>query len=73
MSTASFKLPDGVKALAAAERRGVSTHALTVNAIRLAAQAAQKRTEFVADKQAARVEAPSCGQRALPPMSSRPI
>lgn len=50
MSTTSLKLPDDVKdrAIAAAKRRGVTPHAFMVEAIRLAASAAERRAEFVA-------------------------
>jgi predicted transcriptional regulator len=56
MSTTSLKLSDELKerAIAAAQRQGVSPHAFMVNAIDLAATAAEQRARFVADAQAAR-------------------
>lgn len=56
MSTTSLKLPDELKqrAIAAAEKTGVSPHAFMVHAIELAATAAERRVGFVAEAQAAR-------------------
>jgi predicted transcriptional regulator len=56
MSTTSLKLPDDVKerAAAAAKRRGVTPHAFMVEAIRLAAAAAERRAEFVSEAVSAR-------------------
>jgi hypothetical protein len=56
MSTTSLKLSDELKerAIAAAQRQGVSPHAFMVNAIDLAATAAEQRARFVADAQSAR-------------------
>jgi predicted transcriptional regulator len=56
MATTSLKLPDGLKAraTAVAKRRGISTHAFLVEAINLAATAAEQRARFVADARAAR-------------------
>ena len=58
MSTTSLKLPDELKmrASAAAEELGISTHAFMVGAIRQAADAVEQRTQFVAQAQAARAE-----------------
>ncbi|MDZ4255784.1 MAG: hypothetical protein U1A72_24730 [Sulfuritalea sp.] len=56
MSTTSLKLPDDLKqrAIAAAEKVGVSPHAFMVHAIELAATAAERRAGFVAEALAAR-------------------
>jgi predicted transcriptional regulator len=56
MSTTSLKLSDELKerAIAAAQRQGVSPHAFMVNAIDQAATAAEQRARFVADAQSAR-------------------
>jgi predicted transcriptional regulator len=56
MATTSLKLPDELKkrAASAAQAQGVSPHAFMVNAIELAATAAEKRTSFVADALAAK-------------------
>jgi hypothetical protein len=56
MATTSLKLPEDVKerAAAAAKRRGVTTHAFMVDAIRLAASAAERRAGFVAEAVTAR-------------------
>jgi predicted transcriptional regulator len=58
MSTTSLKLPDDLKmrAAAAAEELGISTHAFMVGAIRQAADAVEQRTQFVAQAQAARAD-----------------
>ncbi|AXQ30393.1 hypothetical protein D0B54_17690 [Solimonas sp. K1W22B-7] len=63
-STTSLKLPDDVKerAIAAAQQQGVTPHAFMVDAIRLAAAAAEKRAEFIAQAQAARSEALRSGK-----------
>ena len=54
MSTTSLKLPDELKqrAIAAAEKRGLSPHAFMIQAIDLAATAAEQRASFVSDAQA---------------------
>lgn len=64
MATTSLKLPDDVKQLAhsAAKHRGVSAHAFMVDAIRVAATAAEKRAAFVADALVARAEALESGK-----------
>jgi len=56
MTTTSLKLPDELKqrAIAAAQKQGVSPHAFMVSAIDQAATAAEQRAGFVADAQAAR-------------------
>lgn len=56
MTTTSLKLPDELKqrAVAAAEKIGVSPHAFMVNAIEQAATAAEQRAGFVAEALAAR-------------------
>lgn len=56
MSTTSLKLPDELKqrAVAAAERQGVSPHAFMVEAIAQAATAAEHRAAFLAEARAAR-------------------
>lgn len=56
MSTTSLKLSDELKqrAVAAAEKTGVSPHAFMVQAIEQAATAAERRANFVGDAQAAR-------------------
>lgn len=56
MSTTSLKLPDELKqrAVAAAARIGVSPHAFMVHAIEQAAGAAERRTDFLGEAQAAR-------------------
>jgi predicted transcriptional regulator len=58
MSTTSLKLPDDVKqlAIAAAKQQGVTPHAFMVDAIRLAATAAEKRAAFVSEAVAAKAE-----------------
>lgn len=55
MSTTSLKLSDELKqrAVAAAEKKGVSPHAFMVHAIEQAATAAERRTSFVSEAQAA--------------------
>jgi predicted transcriptional regulator len=56
MSTTSLKLPEALKAqaAAAAERLGITTHAFMVDAIRQAAAAAEDRARFIAAAKAAR-------------------
>jgi len=56
MSTTSLKLPDELKqrAIAAAERQGISPHAFMVDAIAQAALAAERRAGFLAEAKAAR-------------------
>lgn len=63
-STTSLKLPEDVKQLAvtAAAHQGVTPHAFMVDAIRVAAVAAEKRAAFVADALASRAEAIESGQ-----------
>jgi predicted transcriptional regulator len=63
MSTTSLKLSDELKqrAVAAAEQKGVSPHAFMVQAIELAATAAERRASFVAEAQAAREQMLSSG------------
>lgn len=63
MSTTSLKLPDDVKqrAAAAAKQQGISPHAFMIDAIRVAALAAEERAAFVADAVASRVEARDSG------------
>lgn len=57
MVTTSLKLPDDLKQRAAtvARERGMSTHAFLIEAIRLAATAAEQRSQFAAEAKAARV------------------
>lgn len=64
MSTTSLKLPEDVKqlAVAAAKHRGITPHAFMVDAIRLAAAAAEKRAEFVASAKASRIETLESGK-----------
>jgi len=50
------------RAAAAAERLGITTHAFMVEAIRMAATAAEERARFVAEAQAARKQALKTGQ-----------
>ena len=58
MSTTSLKLPDELKqrAVAAAQKLGVSPHAFMVQAIEQAAMSAERRASFVAEAQAARAQ-----------------
>jgi predicted transcriptional regulator len=58
MSTTSLKLSDELKqrAVAAAQKLGVSVHAFMVQAIEQAATAAERRARFVAEAEAAREE-----------------
>ncbi|MSQ55266.1 MAG: hypothetical protein EXR31_07870 [Betaproteobacteria bacterium] len=64
MSTTSLKLPDDIKqrAVAAAEKQGVSPHAFMIQAIDQAATAAERRAAFVADARAARQQALKTGK-----------
>ncbi len=64
MSTTSLKLPEDVKQLAvtAAKHQGVTPHAFMVDAIRVAAVAAEKRAAFVADAVASRTETLESGE-----------
>lgn len=64
MSTTSLKLPDDLKqrAVAAAQTQGVSPHAFMVQAIELAATAAEQRSSFVADALAARKQLLTTGK-----------
>ena len=64
MPTTSLKLPDDLKAkaAAAARRQGVTPHAFMVEAIRAAASAAEQRARFVAEAQAARKAALKSGE-----------
>jgi predicted transcriptional regulator len=64
MSTTSLKLPDELKqrAIAAAEKRGLSPHAFMIQAIDLAATAAEQRAGFVSDAQAAREQMLATGK-----------
>lgn len=58
MSTTSLKLPEDLKqrAVAAAQKQGMSPHAFMVNAIEQAATSAERHASFVADALAAREE-----------------
>ena len=64
MTTTSLKLSDELKqrAVAAAEKKGVSPHAFMIQAIERAATAAEGRTSFVNDAQAAREKMLSTGK-----------
>lgn len=64
MNTTSLKLPDDVKqlAVAAARHQGISPHAFMVDAIRAAAQAAEKRASFVGDALATQAETLASGE-----------
>lgn len=64
VSTTSLKLPEDVKQLAtaAAKHQSVTVHAFMVDAIRIAAVAAEKRANFVADAMASRDEAITSGK-----------
>ena len=64
MSTTSLKLSDELKqrAVAAAEQKGVSPHAFMVQAIELAATAAERRASFVGEALAAREQMLSSGK-----------
>jgi hypothetical protein len=64
MSTTSLKLPEDLKqlAVAAAKHQGVTPHAFMVDAIRVAAVAAEKRAVFVSDAVASRTEIRKSGK-----------
>lgn len=64
MTTTSLKLSDELKqrAVAAAEKKGVSPHAFMVQAIERAAAAAEGRANFVREAQAARERMLSTGK-----------
>lgn len=64
MSTTSLKLSDELKqrAVAAAEKKGVSPHAFMVDAIEQAASAAERRAGFVNEALAAREQALKSGK-----------
>jgi predicted transcriptional regulator len=64
MSTTSLKLPDELKqrAIAAAEKKGLSPHAFMIHAIDQAATAAEQRASFVSDAQAAREQMLATGK-----------
>jgi len=64
MSTTSLKLPEELKqrAVAAAERQGVSTHSFMVNAIEQAATMAERRATFVGEALEARDQLLSTGK-----------
>lgn len=64
MGTTSLKLPDELKqrAIAAAEKKGVSPHAFMVQAIERAATATERRASFVSEAQAARDKMLSTGK-----------
>lgn len=59
MATTSVKLPNELKAraAAAAKARGISTHAFLVDAIGQTVDAAERRAQFVSDAVAARDQA----------------
>ena len=64
MATTSLKLSDELKqrAIAAAEKKGVSPHAFMVQAIERAATVAEWRGSFVSEAQAARKNMLSTGE-----------
>ncbi len=64
MSTTSLKLHDELKqrAAAVAHNQGVSPHAFMVQAIEMATQAAEQRTDFVAAALAAREKVLTTGK-----------
>lgn len=64
MPTTSLKLPDELKArtAVAARRQGLTPHAFMVEAIRVAATAAERQARFVAEAQAARAAALKSGE-----------
>jgi predicted transcriptional regulator len=64
MAITSLKLSDELKqrAIAAAEKKGVSPHAFMVQAIERAATAAESRASFVSEAQAAREKMLSTGE-----------
>jgi len=64
MSTTSLKLPDDLKerAVAAAKRQGITTHAFMVEAIKMATTAAEDRARFVVEARSARKAMLKSGQ-----------
>ncbi|MFZ4537384.1 CopG family ribbon-helix-helix protein [Propionivibrio sp.] len=64
MTTTSLKLSDDLKkrAVATAEKKGVSPHAFMVQAIEQATTAAERRAGFVSDALAAREQMLSTGK-----------
>ena len=64
MATTSLKLSDELKqrAIAAAEKKGVSPHAFMVQAIERAATAAESLASFISEAQAAREKMLSTGK-----------
>jgi predicted transcriptional regulator len=64
MSTTSLKLSDELKqrAVAAALKKGMSTHAFMVQAIERAATVAESRASFMSEAQAAREKMLSAGR-----------
>ncbi len=64
MATTSLKLPDNLKkrVIAAAQDRGVTTHAFMVKAIEASAKAAELRASFVAQAEKARKAALRSGK-----------
>lgn len=64
MATTSLKLPEDVKqlAVAAAKHQGITPHAFMVDAIRVAAVAAEKRAAFVSDAVESRTEVLKSGK-----------
>jgi predicted transcriptional regulator len=64
VSTTSLKLPEDVKRLAAeaAKQQGVTPHAFMVEAIRAAAEAAEKRAAFLSEALASRADALQSGK-----------
>lgn len=64
MFTTSLKLPEDVKQLAtaAAKQQGITPHAFMVDAIRVAAQLAEKRAAFIADAMTSRAETHESGE-----------
>jgi predicted transcriptional regulator len=64
MTTTSLKLPEELKAraAAAAQQRGVTPHAFMVEAIASATSAAEARAQFVAEAVAARDEVMATGK-----------
>ena len=63
MATTSLKLPDDLKARAqaAAENKGLSTHAFMVNAIEQATANSELRASFIADALAAEAHMEATG------------
>lgn len=64
MSTTSLKLSEELKqrAVAAAGKLGISTHAFMVDAIRQAADAVEQRAQFVGEALAARADMQDSGR-----------